>query len=668
MAKKRDDTEVLKAIIAKSINKTAVAVAQSELSSLQERKAAVSAAIKPVLDVPQIVAQPTSATASEALTGQTRKRGGVQKDDDVVKNIRKMREDIGRLAKDSAESKKLLDNILKTNQKYYESNNELINRLLIANGLLADKIDAAGKGVGAGRAGAGGNGNGDITPQDPDAGGGGLLGGLGWLLGGAGLWKGWKALRGKTPKIKPPKGDAPKVRAPEFPELKGRKKLFQMFKKGGRAAAIIAGFMAAGLATEWILAYMGADAETQAKMIQDALGYVPDWLENLISDDPELAVLLGINAPMLVRDSLNAVKETPKIVTQTFKGGRAGLKGSTAAIKAGVKATTAIKDTYKAYAASRNTVKAIPGGASIAQEILDKGLRGTGRKTAAKTAAKVVVSEAQLAEGVSEMVAKKAAGIGVKKVWGVGMGLAGIMAALRAYQGDFKGAGLEIASGGLSLIPGLGTAGAVGVDAYLLTRDLFDHFYGHYPDETNPEDRRILFEEMMPKVKEYLSKQMSELMGMGVEMMPIEQTKEALRKLVASQPVQDTFSTVPFGDGGSDALSSAIANQTQAQVPVDSSANMGKAQYLQRQQNMGPQTANPTPVPVQRLTPDKINNLNAPATQPPNNVVVNQGDTINNVTNNTSTGGGAAGAAGSPSKAVSPFDQILYGDTFNWGY
>ena len=59
-----------------------------------------------------------------------------------------------------------------------------------------------------------------------------------------------------------------------------------------------------------------------------------------------------------------------------------------------------------------------------------------------------------------------------KKIPLVGLGLGAVFAAQRAMQGDFLGAGLELASGAASTVPGIGTAGSVGIDAALAARDM----------------------------------------------------------------------------------------------------------------------------------------------------------------------------------------------------
>lgn len=64
----------------------------------------------------------------------------------------------------------------------------------------------------------------------------------------------------------------------------------------------------------------------------------------------------------------------------------------------------------------------------------------------------------------------------LKKIPLLGLGAGGIFALQRALSGDFKGAGLELASGAASTLPGLGTAASVGIDATLAAKDagMFD--------------------------------------------------------------------------------------------------------------------------------------------------------------------------------------------------
>ena len=91
-----------------------------------------------------------------------------------------------------------------------------------------------------------------------------------------------------------------------------------------------------------------------------------------------------------------------------------------------------------------------------------KMLGGLGKKAGAKIGGKAI---GKLAGGAL------AKSLG-KKIPLVGLGLGAVFAAQRAMQGDFLGAGLELASGAASTVPGFGTAGSIGIDAALAARDM----------------------------------------------------------------------------------------------------------------------------------------------------------------------------------------------------
>tara|TARA_B100002019_G_scaffold6878_1_gene5563 strand:+ start:56 stop:2554 length:2499 start_codon:yes stop_codon:yes gene_type:complete len=91
-----------------------------------------------------------------------------------------------------------------------------------------------------------------------------------------------------------------------------------------------------------------------------------------------------------------------------------------------------------------------------------KMLGGFGKKMGARLGAKGI---GKIAGGA---VAKSLG----KKIPLVGLGLGAVFAAQRAMKGDFLGAGLELASGAASTVPGLGTAGSIGIDAALAARDM----------------------------------------------------------------------------------------------------------------------------------------------------------------------------------------------------
>ena len=81
-------------------------------------------------------------------------------------------------------------------------------------------------------------------------------------------------------------------------------------------------------------------------------------------------------------------------------------------------------------------------------------------------------TEKATAEEVTKISEKSASKGLMKKIPFLGLGLAGAFAADRLSEGDYTGAGMEIASGILSIVPVIGTAGSVGVDVALLARDI----------------------------------------------------------------------------------------------------------------------------------------------------------------------------------------------------
>lgn len=95
-------------------------------------------------------------------------------------------------------------------------------------------------------------------------------------------------------------------------------------------------------------------------------------------------------------------------------------------------------------------------------------------KATEKQAAKTV--EKQIAKQATKQATKTAAKtLGktlLKKIPFVGLAASLLFAGQRAMAGDFAGAGLEVASGGTSMLPGFGTAASVGIDAALAARDM----------------------------------------------------------------------------------------------------------------------------------------------------------------------------------------------------
>lgn len=103
--------------------------------------------------------------------------------------------------------------------------------------------------------------------------------------------------------------------------------------------------------------------------------------------------------------------------------------------------------------------------------------KGVTKKAAAKAATKGIVKKAAgkaSGKAVAKVAGKAAGKTVLKKIPGVGL-IAGLaFAADRAMHGDFTGAAMEVASGAVSCVPGLGTAASVAIDVGLGAKDLHD--------------------------------------------------------------------------------------------------------------------------------------------------------------------------------------------------
>lgn len=610
MAKPKDDSDILKTIIAKSTNKEYIGIAQAELGALKERKAAIAAAIQPALDVPQIVANPKGVASTLA-------------DENVSKDIRSIKKDMSLLLEEAKTSRKLLDGILKTNQKYYESNSELIDRLMMASGLSKEQMEEMARlkraQQGQGKTGAVGPDTGDNTGDDSQ--GGGLLGGL---LGG-GLVAGLTSLLGrkKTPK---PDVDGKKRRpgGPSEKEPKGKAK-----GKGGRLAKLYA------LAAIGIFGGLQAwdfltdeDAEWSDLVPDIVKDNVP---ENVINAAPDAALAVGLQAPTI----LDAVRRSSS--SEVPKG-------------------TPLAPSEKPPVGTNKPAgppKTPPKGSSQAQDIWNSRARRA--------------SEKEILEATTEKIGKSTLKSALKKIPIVSL-LAGLGFGSYRYlwEGDTVGAGLEVGSGAVATVPGIGTVGSIAVDVATLMRDIYSSVYGTWPEEDVMASER--FEDLKNVVMKYLDQYYNtpaaETAPQSNIEMPMGGADDFASAIAATTSTNIPETTVaPTSEnyaGAADDLAGAIAATTNAQTETDISSkkNMSRAEYLTN-----------AATPIQRMTPDKLNTINNAGNNTSPNIVINkQGDTITKVINGGTGGGGTPPVAGSPSKIPSPFDYILYGDTYNWGY
>lgn len=110
----------------------------------------------------------------------------------------------------------------------------------------------------------------------------------------------------------------------------------------------------------------------------------------------------------------------------------------------------------------RGAGRGIGGALKTGKNVFGRGLGRVGQRTA------LAIGGKGLAKGLGKGLGKAA----LKKIPAIGLLAAALFAGQRAMAGDMTGAGLELASGGASLIPGFGTAASVGIDALLAGRDM----------------------------------------------------------------------------------------------------------------------------------------------------------------------------------------------------
>jgi hypothetical protein len=166
-----------------------------------------------------------------------------------------------------------------------------------------------------------------------------------------------------------------------------------------------------------------------------------------------------------------------------FIAGRLGFKSAEEMIARGVKESGA----HGLHIAEKEGVKAAEAGVKTAATgtkaadwvarfgTASKTAAGVGESAATKSATKVGKSAA--AKAGTETLAKvgeKSLGKSIaKKIPFLGLGIGTVFAVQRAVRGDWTGAGLEMASGVASTLPGWGTAGSIAIDAGLFARDMY---------------------------------------------------------------------------------------------------------------------------------------------------------------------------------------------------
>lgn len=270
-------------------------------------------------------------------------------------------------------------------------------------------------------------------------------------------------------------------------------------------------------------------------------------------------------------------------------------------------------------------------GGKAAEKVLAKegseAVAKEGAKTAGKSGIKAIVAKV-IGPKVAKVVAKGIPFVGA--LAGLGFGIA------RAMEGDWKGAGAEVAGGAASIFPGVGTAASVATDVGLLARDVYKEAYGVFPEDDPKSGERL--EEVKKEVMDYID---SSVKGKETAAVPgtVNPSAPTATNNAGSAPASGTV-TAPNTSSGE--VSPSVV-PTSSVAPVTNPAvgfNQGSAQMAL--------SNNTTPPPV------IINN--------------------NNVTSTSGGGSGGKGPASSRSSGTpsttpkqSHIDRALYGDLYGAG-
>lgn len=109
---------------------------------------------------------------------------------------------------------------------------------------------------------------------------------------------------------------------------------------------------------------------------------------------------------------------------------------------------------------------ALTAGGALAAKGVAAGSGALSKGTAAAKAAGTTTG------AVAKTAGKTAGKVALKKIPIIGAGVGLALAANRAMAGDWVGAGMEASSGLMSMVPGLGTAASLGMDAAIIARDV----------------------------------------------------------------------------------------------------------------------------------------------------------------------------------------------------
>ena len=263
-------------------------------------------------------------------------------------------------------------------------------------------------------------------------------------------------------------------------------------------------------------------------------------------------------------------------------------------------------------------------------------------ETAGKTAVKEV-SESAIKQAAKEAVAKTVVKSGAESIPLYGAGIGALFAVPRLIQGDFFGAGLEVASG----VGGVGTSIAGGVA--LAVRDVYNHVYKDDSGKlANLESDMIKNpEQTMTRV----SKIQDLVVAAGKEAYEIyeKDKKERLQKaIIENKPVvTESAGGAAFLHRGSGLKRSSDNTETPSATPVPSSGSASTSaesmkNYVSRGSTTTPATSAssaPSPSPVGQKVQEVINQNNNLQMESQKPKVIN----IDNSKNVSMSGGNSGG-------------------------
>ena len=204
---------------------------------------------------------------------------------------------------------------------------------------------------------------------------------------------------------------------------------------------------------------------------QKLLGGGGETEDPVIKSQDELKSSIDKLTEAMGKASMQTAKDLVAGTAAVTAAGFAGFKGVKAAAgsKVGQKVLGGIPVLKNLAGAGSKTAK------NLSEKQILAGFGGKAAKEAMEKKIKEQAMETGTKKGIGffgKMFGKGAGKTAVKKIPLLGLLAGGLFAGQRALKGDFAGAGLELLSGGASLIPGLGTGASMAIDAGLLMRDL----------------------------------------------------------------------------------------------------------------------------------------------------------------------------------------------------